>query len=229
MPGGKRTDHISRRDLEVLEFIARFGVVPRSAVAVWANTASTVTYERERRLRQEGLIEVLAPVGDSGKLLICTPAGLRAAGRGDLRRAKLSFAAVRHESAVALLAARMERGGERTLSEREILARERAEGRRVLSAALSNGRFHRADLIRVGSDGEPGEAIEVELTTKGANRLDALLRAWRRAVAERRVSGVVYRCAPRTRPFVERAVERTRTAGAVAVEELQLPSERRER
>ena len=90
-----------------------------------------------------------------------------------------------------------------------------------------DGRFHRADLVRVGPDGEPREAIEVELTTKGAVRLDALLRAWRRAVAERRVSGVVYRCAPRTRPFVERAIERTRTAGAVSVEELQLPNERR--
>ena len=27
MPGGKRTDHISNRDLEILDFIARFGVV----------------------------------------------------------------------------------------------------------------------------------------------------------------------------------------------------------
>lgn len=220
MPGGKRTDHISRRDLEVLEFIARFGVVPRGAVAVWANTADTVTYARERRLRQAGLIEALAPVGESGKLLVCTTAGLRACGRADLRRAKLSFAAVRHEAAVALLAARMERGGERTLSEREVFARERAEGRRLLSAALPDGRYHRADLVRVGPEGEPREAIEVELSAKGAARLDVLLRAWRRAVAERRLSGVVYRCAPRTRSIVERAIERTRTAGAVAVEDI---------
>lgn len=41
MPGGKRTHRISERDLEVLEFIARYGVVPRSAVAMWAGTART--------------------------------------------------------------------------------------------------------------------------------------------------------------------------------------------
>ncbi len=40
MPGGKRSDQISARDLEVLEFIARFGVVPRAAVATWAGTGT---------------------------------------------------------------------------------------------------------------------------------------------------------------------------------------------
>ncbi len=52
MPGGKRTDRISPRDIEVLEFIARLGVAPRSAVALWAGTARTVTITRERRLRE---------------------------------------------------------------------------------------------------------------------------------------------------------------------------------
>lgn len=220
MPGGKRSDRISQRDLEVLEFIARFGVVPRSAVATWAGTRRTVTITRERRLRETGLIEVSPGVGANDRLLICTRLGLRVAGRGDLRVAQLSLQRVQHESVVAALAASLERAGDRTLSEREILARERAAGERIFSASLSRGRFHRADLLRVDSRGDGPEAVEVELTTKGASRLDELLRAWRRAVAEERVKRVVYRCAPTTRPYVERAVERTRTSAAIAVEEL---------
>ena len=218
--GGKRTDQISRRDVEVLEFIARFGVVPRSAVAVWAATGQTATLTRERRLREAGLIEVRCGVWGDGKLSVATSAGLRASGHGELSRARFSLASVDHESAVAELAARMEREGDRTLSEREIVARERVAGKRVLSAQLAAGRFHRADLIRGGEDGSPPEAIEVELTAKGTARLDQLLRAWRRAVGERRLRRVVYLCPPRTRGVLERAVERTRTGTAIAVEGL---------
>ena len=220
MPGGKRTDRISERDLEVLEFIARLGVVPRSAVALWAGTARTVTITRERRLRNAGLIAVQPGYGLSDRLVLCTRAGLRASGHGELSTARVSLATIRHEALVARLAAVLERGGAQVLSEREIVARERAEGERLLSAALSGGHFHRADLLRVGADGEPGEAIEVELTNKGAARLDQLLRAWRMAVAERRLNRVTYRCAPHTRRFVEQAVERTRTGEAITVQDL---------
>lgn len=214
------TDQVSKRDLEVLEFIARFGVVPRSAVATWAATARSVTLMRERRLREAGLIEVRCGVWGEGRLARATRAGLALSGRDDLRPARFSLATVRHESSVAELAAALERRGERTLSEREIGAREREEGSRVASAELAGGRFHRADLLRGGEGDRPPEAIEVELAAKGAARLDELLRAWRRAVAERRLSRVVYRCPPQVRAVVERAVQRTRTETAIAVEEL---------
>jgi hypothetical protein len=220
MPAGKRTDYLSKRDLEVLEFIARFGVVSRSAVATWAGTGRTVTLTRERRLREAGLIEVSAGIGDTGWVLVCTKVGLRVAGRSDLRRAKLSWQTLNHELVVANLAASLERAGEETLSEREVLAEERAAGERVFSAALPRGRFHRADLLRVDRQGGGVEAVEVELTAKGAARLDELLRAWRRAVAERRVNRVVYRCGPATRRHLERAVERTKTRASVLVEGL---------
>lgn len=220
MPGGKRTDHISTRDLEVLDFISRFGVVPRRSVATWAGTARTVTITRESRLRRAELIRVMRGFGDSGPLALATKSGLRASGRRELRMARLSAAALSHDTVVADLAAALERSGERLLSEREILARERAAGEHVLSAQLPGGRFHRADLLRVDHSGEPIEAIEVELSTKGAARLDQLLRAWRHAVIEKRLQRVLYRCAPRTLPYVRRAVERTRTEGVIVVEEL---------
>ena len=215
-----RTDRISGRDLEILEFIARFGVVSREAVAAWAGTAQSCTFDRERRLREAGLVEVRCGVWGEGKLVAATRAGLALCGRGELRPARFSLATVRHETTVAELAAQMERRGEQTLSEREIAARERESGERVFSAELKGERFHRADLLRVGSDGEPPEAIEVELTAKGQSRLDELLRAWRWAVSDRRVSRVVYRCPPRIRPVVQRGVERTHAHSAVVVEAL---------
>ncbi len=220
MPGGKRTDRISERDLEVLEFIARLGIVPRSAVGLWAGTARTATVTRERRLRRAGLVAVQPGFGLSDRLVLCTRAGLRASGRAELSTARPSLARIPHEAVVARLAAMLERDGARVLSEREMTVREGAEGKHLYSAALSGGRFHRADLVRVGERGEPPEAIEVELTVKGQARLDALLRAWRLAVAERRLSRVVYRCTPDTHRVLERAIERTRTDTAIAVEEL---------
>jgi hypothetical protein len=220
MSGGKRTDRISKRDLEVLEFIARFGVVPRSAVAIWAGTARTVTIVRERRLREAGLIEVAPGFGASGRLLICTQTGLHLTGHSDLRCAELSLQRLNHELEVAHLAARLERAGDLTLSEREIRVHERAAGERVFSAPMPRGRFHRADMVRV--DGKSGdlEVVEVELTTKGANRLDQILRGWCEAVAEQRVKRVVYRCSPSTRPYVKSAVQRTKTTGAVLVKKV---------
>jgi hypothetical protein len=217
--GGIRTDSISTRDVEVLGFIARFGVVPRCAVATWAGTGISAMEKRERRLRLAGLIEVRSGVWGEGRLLAATRAGLRLAGHGELRPPTFRLEAVNHEAAVAELAARLERDGHSLLSEREMLARERIEGERPFSARLSGGRFHRADLLRTATGGPP-EAIEVELTPKGQVRLDELLRAWRRSVAERRLARVVYRCPPRTRGVLERAVERTRTGSAVVVEEL---------
>jgi hypothetical protein len=217
MPGGKRSDYISKRDLEVLDFIARFGVVPRRAVATWAGTRRTATVTRERRLRKAELLRTVRGYGDIGPLVVCTKLGLKASGRRELRPARISLAALSHDTVVAELAAGLERDGESYLSEREIFARERAEGEQVLSASLPNGRSHRADLLRVDRSGAVREAIEVELSTKGAARLDELMRAWRRAVLDRRVSGVVYRCAPRTLPYVRRAVERTKTDAVIEV------------
>jgi len=212
----KRSHHISSRDVEILDFISRFGVVPRSAADTWAGTARTVSRSRERRLRNDNLIRVERGFGELGPFLLATKLGLKASGRRELSTARLSLAALSHDTVVAGLAARLERQGHRLLSEREILAHERAAGDRSLSAQLPGDRFHRADLIRLDPEGGPGEAIEVELSTKGAARLDELLRGWRRAVIDRRISRVTYHCAPRTLPYVQRAIARTQTDAMVS-------------
>jgi hypothetical protein len=183
MPGGKRTERISQRDLEVLEFVARFGVVPRKAVAVWAGTARAVTAARERRLREAGLIEVLPGIGDTGRIVVCKRAGLRAVCREELPTPRPSPASLIHSAACAHVAARLERDGHRVLSEYEIAASERTEGKRIYSAQVRDGRHHRPDLVVLG---DLPEAIEVELSDKSNRRLDEILRGWRWAVAEKR-------------------------------------------
>jgi len=219
MPGGKRTDRISERDLQVLELVARYGVIPREVVALWAGTGRAVTLDRERRLREAGLVEVLAGVGDSGRLVLCTREGLRAVSRGELPVPRFSAGRVAHSAALARVGVELERRGQRVLSEPEIFARENAEGRRVLST--ERGRYHhRPDLVLLGESPETSEAIEVELTPKGADRLDGLLRDWRLAVAARRFAGVRYLCSPRVLRYVQAAVERTRTGEMIAVEQL---------
>jgi hypothetical protein len=218
MPHGRRSDRINERDLEILGFLARFGTVPRSVLTRRFACGRTVGFERERRLRLAGLIEVRRGFEDQERLLTATLQGLRSCGRPELKVARPSPATVSHEIALAVLGTRLELAGEAVLSEREIGACERAEGARIFSAALGAGRFHRADLLRLGAGG--AEAIEVELSVKGAARLDAILRAWRFAVAERRLRGVVYHCAPRVRPLVEKAILRTATGEMIEATDL---------
>jgi hypothetical protein len=217
MPGGKRTDRISGRDLEVLEFVVRFGCVPRGLVALWAGTGRAVTYEREARLRAAGLIEVLPAVGNSGRLLLGTREGQRAVLRGELPVPRFSPGRIAHSAVNAHVAIQLEQSGYKVLSEREIFARERAEGERVFSAERRPGRFHQPDLILLE---DPPVAIEVELTNKGTSRLDALLRAWRWSIVERKIGSVRYLCSPQALPNVKRAAERTKTGELIAVERL---------
>lgn len=215
MPGGRRTDRISKRDLEVLEFVARYGVVPREVVGLWAGTARAVTAARERRWREAGLVEVWPGLG-SGRLVGCKRAGLRAVGRDELAEPRLSYAAVQHSAVVARVGAELEQAGHQVLSEREILARERAEGKRIYSAERRRGRgFHRPDLVLAG---ERPEAVEVELTDKAARRLDDIVRSWRGAVGMKKFGCVRYLCSERAFPYVKRSVERTHAEGPIDVQ-----------
>lgn len=217
MPGGRRTDRISQRDLEVLEFVARFGVVPRQAAATWAGTARAVTAARERRLREAGLIEVRPGFGDTGRIVICKRAGLRACCREELPTPRPSPATLIHSVACAHVAAQLERDGYRVLSEYEITAREQAERKRIYSARTREGRHHRPDLVVLG---DPPEAIEVELSDKSNRRLDGIFRGWRLAIAEKRFGRVRYLCSPKAMPYVTRAVGRMPRGEGIEVERL---------
>ena len=219
---GEKSERISEKDLEVLEFVARYGLVPRSAVAVRAQTGRSVTLDRERRLREAGLIECHPPVLTPGALLTATRRGLRLCGQEQLRPQRYRLWSVRHSIVVAHVAARLELAGELLFSEREIIAADRREGKRKYAARRWRQEgYHRPDLVLLGGDG--AEAIEVELTNKAPRRLDEILRAWRGAVAHRTVAKVIYLCSPQTLQYVRRGVQRTSTAEQILVHPLTFP------
>jgi hypothetical protein len=76
MPGGKENGSISRRIRRSWSSWRGSGWCRGEVMAMWAGTRRAVTATRERRLREAGLVEVLAGVGDSWKLVLCTRAGL---------------------------------------------------------------------------------------------------------------------------------------------------------
>jgi hypothetical protein len=209
----RTTTAISKRDLDVLDFVARFGLVPAQAVRTWAGTGGTVSYERERRWLEHGLVEALEPINGSGRLLVCTRDGLRAVGRDALGPGRVSVGRRPHAIAVAEIAAMLEREGRPVLSERELAAAEAERSRRIYSAELYDRRFHRPDLALPDS----GIAVEVELSQKASWRLDSILRAWRYAVGAGRFHSVRYLCGPRALKPVKKAVERTVTDELIEV------------
>lgn len=92
--------------------------------------------------------------------------------------------------------------GARLLTERELLLAERVEGRPLASAAITtHGRdgLHRPDLAIVG---DRVISVELELSLKAPRRLEAIVRAWRRAS---HVGEVRYFCGS---VAISRAVER---------------------
>ncbi len=159
------------------------------------------------------LVDALEPINGSGRLLVCTSDGLRAVGREALGPGRVSVGRRPHTIAVAQVAARLEREGRAVLSERELAAMEVEERRRIYSAELHDGRFHRPDLVLPNE----GLAIEVELSQKASWRLDSILRAWRAAIGADRFSGVRYLCGDRALRAVRKAVERTVTDELIAV------------
>ncbi len=157
-------------------------------------------------------------------LLRATRDGLRYAGLG-LSVATITPGAVDHRLRCASTAQLLGRhfGHDRVLTERELVLAEQIEGRPIASAQvgeLPNGapRFHRPDLAVLAEGGTI--AIEVELTPKAPRRLEAIIRAWRRAVGSGVVAQVHYHCAPgQTRRAVERAVAKVRAGQFIAIGE----------
>ena len=220
----------------MLDFICRFGVVNRAAVSSWACTGRSVTLDRERRLREAGLISVHPPIGRSGPMIAATGRGLRLADRTELGPARVSVWAANHSIASARVAATLETAGDQVLSERERLAEERAVGARCYSAKRSHPErgWHRPDLYCFTlADEEPEEhVIEVELTAKAPERLVKIIDAWEshklrntggeESFEPRKQSPhwIIYLCPPKVLPHVERAVKKAGAGWCVSVQEL---------
>ncbi len=180
---GKASNHPSR-DHEMVATLARFGALSMAQLMSAMETSRTVTYRRFARCEVARLVERVTVPGVGG-LLRATREGQRYVGLGALPLAIVRPGSAFHDLRCADLALRLGResgDGARILTERELLLAERVEGRPLASVPIdAHGRegLHRPDLAIVA--GDRVSAVELELSLKAPRRLEAIMRAWRRA------------------------------------------------
>jgi hypothetical protein len=213
---------ITARDLEVLDWLARVGAAEPGQVMARFGMGRTVAYRRLAVLCGASLVARTRLLHGRPGLLVATTVGLRAAGLSALGPARVSPASVAHWVASTHVALALEaaHGRGRVATVRELRLAESEVGRLIASARIGATKMHRPDLVVWGDSGVGrvgGVAVEVELSEKAPRRLEAILRAWRRATATGVVSGVHYYCSARVYGGVVRAVERTATVGQVSV------------
>lgn len=206
------------RDLELVLWVSRFGAVTLDQLRVAFELGRTVAYRRVAALVEGGFLERVDLLRGQPALIRATRRGLRLSGV-QLGIAQAPPELVGHWIACADVALLLEAefGREAVRSEREIRALERELGRPVASASLGDTgegeRFHRADLAAI--DGDEIVAVEVELTPKAPQRLEQIVRAWRRA---RGIASIRYYAASGgpTRAL-ERAIAKTHAQDRVRV------------
>lgn len=211
------------RDLELVDYVGRLGLVRIGHVMVAMGAGRTVTYDRVAACVEAGLLERVELVRSEPGLIQATRDGLRYAGLG-LPVAKITPGLVDHWLRCATTAHVLgERfGHDKVMTEREIRFTEQLEERMIASAevgTLPNGapKKHRSDLAVLTDSGTI--AYEVELTPKTPHRLKAIMRGWRRAVGNRsNLAAVHYLCEPgQTRRGVERAIAKVHAQEVIAV------------
>jgi hypothetical protein len=209
-PVGQLRDYPTR-DHEMVATLARHGLLTMPLLMAAMRTSRTVTYRRFARCEAAGLVERLA-VPVIGGLLRATREGQRYVGLAALPLALVRPGDVGHDLRCAEVGLRLEEeigpGGGRTFTERELVLTDRSEEHPLASARLAqHGRegLHRPDLAVLTDAGTI--AVEVELSIKAPRRLEAIMRAWRRAD---HVAEVRYLCGSgAVRRAVDRAVAAT--------------------
>ena len=199
------------RDHELVSYVGRHGVVSIRHVMAALGVGQASAYRRVAACIERGLLERLQLLRREPNLLRATRAGLAYAGLG-LPVPVVSPGAVDHWLRCASTAHQLaaEFGLERVITERELRATERLEGRPIASAKLGelpsgHPRLHRPDLVVFAEYGVIG--IEVELTPKAPRRLLSIVRAWRGADC---ISEIRYLCEPgATRRAVDLAIDKT--------------------
>jgi hypothetical protein len=210
------------RDWQIVRWVARMGAVTLAHLRARFELGRTVAYRRIAACMAAGLVERVETLRGQPALIRATRRGLRFTGV-HLRVAQVRPELVGHWIAcgdVALLL-ETEFGPGAVLSEREIRALERDDARLVASAVVGESPdgsqiLHRPDLA-VGSDGH-WVAVEIELSPKAPERLEAIVRGWRRA---RWLAGARYYVSPgTTSQGLARAVRATHSEERVEIREL---------
>ena len=207
------------RDWEIVHWIGRMGAATLDQVRARFALGRTAAYRRVAVAVDAGLVERVSLLRAQPALLRATRRGLRYVGL-PLGVAQAPPELVGHWIACGWVAVALERefGPGSVRSEREVRQLERCQGRAVASARLGekpdgSERLHLPDLAVVRE--ERTVAIEVELTPKAPKRLEAIVRAWRRA---RWVDSTRYYVrAGGVRRGLERAIERAHAADRIDV------------
>lgn len=213
---------VTERDRSIVEWIGRLGAASARDVMARFGCGRSQTYHRLSVLVRAGLLEPRHLLRGQPTLYVASREGLSWAQLGRLEPCRVSVANATHWAACAAVAVLLERvePGFRVWSERELRAAELDAGRALASAELGRSpdgrpRLRRADLVLVPRDDDRrAVAIEVELTVKGARRLEAICRAWARC---RLIDSVRYYASPAAARAVARAVERVHAEGMVEI------------
>lgn len=208
---------VSPSALDLVRWAARHGVASSEDLATrFAVPAATVDRMLAGSVRA-GLVRVAGVLAGEPELWVSTALGLRAVGLPDLRLCPAAPRAEGHLRAVAATAVWLEvRFGSThdVLSERELEQFARARGRVAYGPRVSpyvnhgRGAYKRPDLLvvpRIAAGGLP-VAVEVELTRKSQQWLEAICLAWRHCAD---VAAVVYLASPEVLAPLSLAVERT--------------------
>jgi hypothetical protein len=220
--GGITPRTSAARDWQMVRWVARMGAVTLAHLRARFELGRTVAYRRIAACMAAGLLERVETLRGQPALIRATRRGLRFGGV-QLRVAQVRPELVGHWIACGdvALALEAEFGPGAVVSEREIRALEADEGQPVASAVVGERPdgseiLHRADLaVRWDTN---LLAVEIELTPKAPRRLEAIVRAWRRA---RWIAGVRYYVTPgTTSQAVATAVRATHSEERVEVREL---------
>jgi hypothetical protein len=227
MPAGITPRSSAARDWQMVRWVARMGAVTIGQLRTRFALGRTVAYRRLAACVTAGLLERVETLRGQPALIRATRRGLRFTGV-QLRAAQVRPELVGHWIACGEVALTLEAefGPGAVLSEREIRALETDSGQPVASAVVGEGPdgseiLHRPDLaVRLD---EHLLAVEVELAPKAPRRLEAIVRAWRRA---RWLAAARYYVGPgAVRAGVERAIATTHAAERVEVCALPLSDE----
>jgi len=201
---------VTARDIEMLRWIGRLRFAEASQVALRFAMDERNAYRRLRGLVARELIVHQRVFHAIPGVYRSTHSGLVAAGLG-LPRPRLDIRTYVHDRAAASVTIELERefGPTAIRTERELRSHDAGESDRpryAVRRGYERGRrgLHFPDLA-IELDGQRPLAVEIELTAKGARRLDSIVRAY---VGGRHLDSVRYYAAPAALAGVARAVER---------------------
>jgi hypothetical protein len=211
---------VTDRDRSVVEWVAVVGAVSAQDVMQRFGVGRTVGYRRLRALVDHGLLSRARLVYGQPALYVATRDGLAWAGMPQVEPARVGVATTRHWAVCARLAVILERSDAcEVWGEPHLRAAELAADRPIASAQLGQlpdgrPRLRRPDLVLFPPEAALPVAVEVELSVKGARRLEAICRAWARC---RIVSEVRYYAPAHVARAVSRAVSVVHAHDAIRI------------